>query len=136
MSSVADARKAYARGSTDAALVELWNAVEPARLTGDRRALRGIAQLAKRIAEEDDAARHEAERLLEAVREATEGEAVAATEVVDAAIERGGDLVVDPVAETKGEQAPRPPSRRAQLAPLAWLLVFLVILLLNALQAR
>jgi hypothetical protein len=135
VSDLAEARKAYARGSTDAALVALWNAVEPARLAGDRRTLHGIAQLAKRIAAEDEATQHEAERLLEEVREATEGEVVAATDVLDAGVERVEATAADPVREASDEEVAQP-SRRARLAPLAWLLVFLVIFLLNALQAR
>ena len=137
MSDLGEARKALGRGAVDAALVELWNAVEPARLEGDRRALRGIEQLATRIAAEgDEGARREAERLLEAVREASEGEVVAATEQVEGEVERGGEVVVDPAAEPSGERAGKPPSRRAQLAPLVWLLVFLAIFLVNALQSR
>ena len=71
MDAVREARGALRRGRSAEALVHLWNALEPARLAGDRRALDTIAGLAAHIAaggEEGD--RREAERLLAAAREA------------------------------------------------------------------
>lgn len=71
MDAVREARGALRRGRSAEALVHLWNALEPARLAGDRRALDTIGGLAAHIAaggEEGD--RREAERLLAAAREA------------------------------------------------------------------
>jgi hypothetical protein len=136
VSKLADARKALSRGSVDAALVDLWNALEPARLAGDRRTLRDIEQLALRIAEEDEGARREAERLLEAVRGAAEGDVAPATERVEGRVEVGAEPQADPVVATREDRPEGPPSRRAGLAPLIWLLVFLAVVLVNALQGR
>ena len=54
MASARDARKALDRGEPAEALVLLWNAVEPARIAGDERALREIGRLAERLRQEGD----------------------------------------------------------------------------------
>lgn len=61
------ARRAIARGRSDEALVVLWNLLEPARIEGDRHALRAIGDLAAVVADRDESSRREAERLLEAL---------------------------------------------------------------------
>ena len=48
-SELSKARGAIAAGNTDEALVLLWNAVEPARMAGDRETLEEIARLAQAI---------------------------------------------------------------------------------------
>lgn len=74
-SELSEARKAVGRGRADEALVHLWNAVEPARIAGDVGELRTIGRLAARIHElGDEGQQREAERLLEAVHGAVEGE--------------------------------------------------------------
>jgi hypothetical protein len=71
MATVRDARRALARGDTDEALVDLWNALEPLRLRDDRSGLHAVAELAVQIAGTGDGSQaREAERLLEAVRDA------------------------------------------------------------------
>ena len=71
MDAVREARGALRRGRSAEALVHLWNALEPARLAGDRRALDTIGGLAAHIAAGGEVGdRREAERLLAAAREA------------------------------------------------------------------
>ena len=71
MDAVREARSALRRGRSSEALVHLWNALEPARLAGDRRRLDAIGGLAAHIAQGgEEADRAEATRLLEAAREA------------------------------------------------------------------
>jgi len=71
MDAVREARGALRKGRSAEALVHLWNALEPARLAGDRRRLDAIGGLAAHIAASgEEADRREAERLLEATREA------------------------------------------------------------------
>jgi hypothetical protein len=70
---VKQARKALARGHPDEAIALLWNAIEPARLAGDRRALATIEQLALSVSREgDESQRREADKLLAALRGASE----------------------------------------------------------------
>lgn len=65
-----DARRALARGDTDEALVALWNALEPLRLSGDRRGLRAVGEMAAHVATHGDGSQaREAERLLGEVRD-------------------------------------------------------------------
>jgi len=71
MDAVREARGALRRGRSAEALVHLWNALEPARLAGDRKRLETIGGLAAHAAASgEEGERAEAERLLEAVREA------------------------------------------------------------------
>lgn len=68
---VKEAERAVARGRPDEALVYLWNAVEPARIAEDARALQRIARVAQRIAQAGEAGeQREAQRLLETLRPA------------------------------------------------------------------
>jgi hypothetical protein len=81
MSAVRDARRALARGDRDAALVDLWNALEPLRLRGDAAGLHRAAQLAAEIARTGDGSQaREAERLIEAVRLTLDPDARSAAE--------------------------------------------------------
>ncbi len=69
MDAVREAKSALRRGRSAEALVHLWNALEPARLAGDRRQLEAIGGLAAHVAASgEEADRAEAERLLEAAR--------------------------------------------------------------------
>jgi hypothetical protein len=98
-----EARRAVARGANDEALVLLWNAVEPARLRGDRRALAtigGLAQVVQRSG--DDGQRREAERLLEVLRENAEHGVAPATATLDARVTGGGGYDAGEVAEGAG----------------------------------
>ena len=71
MDAVREARGALRKGRSAEALVHLWNALEPARLAGDRGRLDAIAGLASAVAAGgEEADRAEAQRLLEAAREA------------------------------------------------------------------
>ncbi len=124
------ARKALGRGDVDEALVLLWNALEPVRIAGDRRALRTIEQLATEIARAgDEAEQREAKRLLEALGASVpQDEPVRpATAQVEAEVERGGEDV-----ETE-EAAPKAPGG-LRLGPIVWFLVLLAFLLFNLLS--
>jgi hypothetical protein len=131
VSTLREARKALDRGSADAALVDLWNELEPARLAGDAAALKGIEQLAARIVRDgDEGARREAERLLEAVREVHDDGLAPATAQLEADVSRGGE----PVGQELEQQPEAEKSRGTRLGPLIWLLIFLAVVLLNALE--
>jgi hypothetical protein len=98
MDAVREARGALRKGRSAEALVHLWNALEPARLAGDRRRLDAIGGLAAHIAASgEEADRREAERLLEATREAAAepGAFAGADDVGTASV--GGEL--EPVHE-------------------------------------
>jgi hypothetical protein len=98
MDAVREARGALRKGRSAEALVHLWNALEPARLAGDRRRLDAIGGLAAHIAASgEEADRREAERLLEATREAAAepGAFAGADDVGTASV--GGE--VEPVHE-------------------------------------
>jgi hypothetical protein len=144
------------RGDVDATLVRLWNELEPARLSGDSRRLRGIERAATRIVREgDEAQQREATRLLEELRElAREEGTVPATDRLDAEVAMGGRVFRDaPPAEfgedeaqeatfdeadhetDDGEEAAESRGLR-RLAPLVWIVVFVVILLVNLLGNR
>jgi hypothetical protein len=95
---VREAKTALRHGRSAEALVHLWNALEPARLAGDRRRLDAIGGLAAHIAAGgEEADRREAERLLEATREAAAepGAFAGADDVGTASV--GGE--VEPVHE-------------------------------------
>ena len=97
MDAVREARGALRRGRSAEALVHLWNALEPARLAGDRRRLEAIGGLAAQVAASgEEGERAEAERLLEALREAaTEPGSFAGAEDVGVA-SVGGEAVHEP----------------------------------------
>lgn len=126
-----EARKELARGDADAALALLWNALEPARLAGDRRALRTIEGLAGQIARSGgDAHRREAERLVEAVHElAQDPDAPVGVARMDADVATGG--AVPPGEEVEGGEQQRSGAHR--IASLVWLLVIIGVVIANVL---
>jgi hypothetical protein len=137
------ARRAAGKGRTDEALVHLWNALEPARLDGDRAALEAIGELAARIRETGEPGqRSEAGRLLEALgREPPVHEeiAVAVEEAFGEVAHGESDTLPEgfehePGAEEgeTGGEAETP--RRSSLARLLVPLVFLVVVLVNVLS--
>jgi hypothetical protein len=146
VSSVREARRAVRRGDPDAALVLLWNELEPARLSGDRRRLAAVADLAGRIAAGGgEADRREAERLVEQVQEyvAASDADVAATARIDADVVAGGMAELPREAEQRRPvpaPAPEPQdepdgsARGNRIGTLIWLVVFGAIVLLNALR--
>lgn len=126
------AARAARRGSPDEALVLLWNALEPARLSGDRRALATIDGLAGAIAR-DEQHRHEAERLREAVAATIAGGGAErpATAVVDADVAVGGDaLEADEVEEAAASEGG---GRGLAIGNVVWVLILLGVLILNVL---
>jgi hypothetical protein len=127
------AARAARRGSADEALVLLWNELEPARLSGDRGALGAIDGLARYIAR-DEQHRHEAERLIEAVAAtvAAGGAERAATAVVDAEVERGGEIG----EAAEAAEADEPETQKGRgfgVGNLVWVLILLGVLILNIL---
>jgi hypothetical protein len=77
MSSVGQARRSLSRGDIDGALVDLWNAVEPLRLRGDRSGLEQVARMAASIVENGDGSQsREATRLLDEVRRTVDPDAL------------------------------------------------------------
>jgi hypothetical protein len=136
MASARNARKALARGSADEALVLLWNEVEPARLAGDVATLREIGRLAELIRRDGDPAQQrEAERLLETVREFTEGEAPARPAAApESRMENGATTLED--AEEAGplDEAGGTEGRPGRMTSLVWILLFLLIVIANALR--
>jgi hypothetical protein len=123
------ARSALRRGDADAALVILWNEVEPARLEGDRRTLRAIGGLATAIAQGgDEAQQAEAQRLLEVLqRAADEGDA---TQVLEGEVRAAG---YDPGEEQDVDvEAAETPGFR--LGGLVWLLILIAIVIINVLS--
>jgi hypothetical protein len=137
MASTRNARKALARGAADEAFVRLWNEVEPARLAGDAATLRDIRRLAEQIRRDGDAAhQREAERLLETLSGLSEGEAAARPEAaaLESRVERGSTTLEDaeegrPVDETEGTGG-----GLGRMASLFWILLFLLIVIANALR--
>lgn len=123
------ARAALRRGDADAALVILWNEVEPARLEGDRRTLRAIGGLATAIAQGgDEAQQGEAQRLLEVLQRA-EGEGDA-TNVLEGEVRAAG---YDPGEEQDVDiEAAETPGFR--LGGLVWLLILIAIIVINVLS--
>jgi hypothetical protein len=123
------ARAALRRGDADAALVILWNEVEPARLEGDRRTLRAIGGLATAIVQGgDEAQQAEAQRLIEVLQRA-EGEGDA-TKVFEGEVRAAG---YDPGEEQEVDvEAAETPGFR--LGGLVWLLILIAIVIINVLS--
>jgi hypothetical protein len=135
MASAKNARKALARGATDEALVLLWNEIEPARLAGDVATLSEIGGIAERIRRSGDPGQQrEAERMLATLRDAVEGDAkgVPADAAFEPRVEAGGTTFED--AEEAEEAAEEADGRRAGIGNLVWVLLFLLIVILNALR--
>lgn len=140
MASARNARKALARGAADEALVLLWNEVEPARLAGDLATLRDIGRLAEQIRRDGDPAQQrEAERLLETLRGTIEGEPAArpGTEALESRVERdattlGGVEEAGPPDEAEGTEGTE--GRLGRTSSLVWILLFLLIVIANALR--
>lgn len=139
-----EARQAAARGSYDEALVLLWNALEPARLAGDRGALRtigGVAQLVARSG--DDGQRREAERLLGTLQANVEHGVTPATATLDAEVSGAGGYDVGELATGTGERVERheqfePPAeveeeqgRAGRIGNYVWLAFVVLIILVN-----
>ena len=125
------AARAARRGSADEALVLLWNELEPARLSGDRRALATIDGLARFIARDEDH-RHEAERLVAAVASAVAagGADRAATAAVDADVAVAGDALEPAEVEEAAEPEPQA-GRGLAIGNFVWLLILLGVVILN-----
>ena len=138
---VAAARKALGRGRPDESLVYLWNALEPARLAGDRRALERIGELAERIrAESESVERREAERLLEALHEGAEAEApvMVARAGQEAEVPLGAESAPGPeefAADEEPAEAEAAQTRASRAGSLIFLLIFLAVIALNILRA-
>ena len=138
--SLRQARKALQQGHADAAVVLLWNEIEPARLRGDRRALATIEQLAAAIARAgDESERHEAEKLLESLRGRAHVEAAApaATPVEG---ERATLDAAPAAPDTEATAAPQPeaeleaePARRVSVGTIVWLLLVAAVVIANVL---
>ena len=123
------ARAALRRGDADAALVILWNEVEPARLEGDRRTLRAIGGLATAIAQGgEEGQQAEAQRLLEVLQRA--GDVGDATKVLEGEVRAAG---YDPGEEQEVDvEADETPGFR--LGGLVWLLILIAIVIINVLS--
>lgn len=134
-SGIPAARKALGRGATAEALVHLWNELEPARLSGDGGRLEALARLAEEIRQRgDEADRYDAERLLAELREQAEAPnaAAPATAVLDAEVDRTGEVLDEAEADAEAEPA-EGRSRAGGLANWLWLVFVLVIVLANIL---
>ena len=134
MASARNARRALARGKTDEALLILWNEVEPARLAGDAATLHDIGRVAQAIRSAGDPGQQrEAERLLETLaRIGAEGEAPAPVAVTGGRAEPVPTTVED-VAAT-AEEAEQGNGRLGRMASLVWIVLFLLIVIVNALR--
>jgi hypothetical protein len=147
MSSVGRARRSLSRGDIDGALVDLWNAVEPLRLRGDRSGLEQVARMAASIVESGDGSQsREATRLLDEVQRTVDPDALrpavtsagaplpiddgghdAAEEWDDAG---WGDDVVEPevgepeIGEPEEASGPR-------IGPLVWALIVAAFVIFN-----
>jgi nucleotide-binding universal stress UspA family protein len=121
------ARKALARGRVDESLVHLWNVIEPARLSGDRRALGEIAQLATEIRERGEPSeQREAERLLEDVRETAAEEGVP-----QPAVSVGGGANGGYVPEGKAAEEVEAERTQGGLGRFILPAIFLIIVIVN-----
>lgn len=113
--------------------MHLWNALEPARLSGDARRLAAIASLAQQVrARGDEGEAREAERLIETLRGDVEaGALVPATERLDAEVYAGGEQVEE--LETGDVPSEAEAGRAARVGNLIWLALVLLIVLVNVL---
>jgi hypothetical protein len=128
-----EARKALGKGRADESLVHLWNVLEPARMSGDRRTLGAIAQLALEIRERGEPVeQREAERLLEEVRETVEEEEAGAEAEVVVSLpgSANGDGYV-PESEAAGEIEEEQAGRGGRLSQWLVPLIFLIIIVVN-----
>ncbi len=126
MDEVRSARRALGSGATAEALVHLWNALEPARLSGDRGSLRAIGGIAQEIrARGDESEAREAERLLEALHETVDDASAPATGRLDAGVVAGGEDVVQDEAEAAAG------GLAGRIGNLVWIAVVLFIVLIN-----
>jgi hypothetical protein len=128
-----EARKALGKGRADESLVHLWNVLEPARMSGDRRTLGAIAQLAIEIRERGEPVeQREAERLLEEVRETVEEEEAGAEAepVVALPSSANGDGFVTE-GEAAGEIEEEQEGRGGRLSQWLVPLIFLIIIVVN-----
>lgn len=135
MNGLKQARSALRRGDADAALVALWNALEPARIAGDRRALRTIESYAAQIVRGgDEGQRREAEGLLEALRGAVaEGAAdSAATSMLEGEVRAGG-FEGGPPPQAGEEQEAAAGGTGIRLGTILWLLILIAIVVVNVL---
>jgi hypothetical protein len=151
MATVRGARRALARGHTDEALVELWNALEPLRLRGDTAGLQAVAQMAEAVVESGDGSQAgEAQRLLSAVDELLETSAggdpqapgqvavtVSGPSVGPEELPRDGVYGPDDFGEPDededrgGGHAEAEPRGRSKTASLIWALVLGAFVLFN-----
>jgi len=140
MQALRDARRHVGRGAYDEALVLLWNAVEPARLAGDRRSLRAIEGLAAHVARAgEEGQQREAERLLEVLRErAMPASAIPATAQLDADVSpEGREMVGEIEDEMYSDEAGEETRRGARIGNIIWLLIVIAVVVVNVLeQAR
>ena len=128
-----EARKALGKGRADESLVHLWNVLEPARMSGDRRTLGAIALLATEIRERGEPVeQREAERLLEEVRETVEEEEAGAEAepVVALPGSANGDGFVTE-GEAAGEIEEEQVGRDGRLSQWLVPLIFLIIIVVN-----
>ncbi len=147
MGTVRQARRALRRGDVDGALVDMWNAVEPLRLRGDRSGLEEVAGMAASVVRHGDGSQaREAERLLEEVRrtidpDALRPAAVAVGAHAPVALERRearegrevpeewddvdwGDVEVGPDVPDSEPTGPR-------IGPLVWALIVAAFVIFN-----
>jgi hypothetical protein len=130
MASATKARRALARGATDEALIHLWNEIEPARLEGDTRTLREIAALAAQVKEQGDPAyQREAERMLESLGGWTSAESPA--------VQTGAAAEIEPAPQdTTKEAEVEVTSRLGRIGGLVWIVLFLLIVIANAIRGQ
>jgi len=136
VTTIRDARRSVERGDLDAAMVALWNLLEPLRLRGDLDGLHRVSELAREIGEQDGGThRVEAQRLRAAVEELT-GAGVATVVVEQAqSLDDEAWTEVVPIEEEgdAGSPAEDEESAGRRLGPLVWALLVGLFLLLNVL---
>jgi len=141
MGTVRQARRALSRGDVDAALVHMWNAVEPLRLSGDGSGLEDVARMATHVAAHGDGSQaREAERLLEEVRRTVDPDALrpAAVTAASGVSTVGGrpeapaewdDVDWGDVEPPVEEVEPEPSGPR--IGPLVWALIVAAFVIFN-----
>jgi hypothetical protein len=100
------AERSHARGRDDEALLLLWNAVEPVRLSGDERARERLRRLAAEIAREGGGEARDAERLLAALAREDE------LRGVPAVVAAGGAVADAPAPELEEDDEAEEPAQR------------------------